>query len=116
MHNFRELMIWKSARNIVKEIYKITKSFPKEELFGLTNQIRRCAVSMPSNIAEGCGRDSDKSLAYFLSVALGSSCEVETQLLLAYDLEYLSQNDCDKLVSEINKFQRMTRSFKKKFG
>jgi len=76
MNNFRELHVWKKAMNLVKEIYKSTKHFPKEEQFGLTNQIRRCAVSIPSNIAEGAGRGTKKDFSHFLDIAKGSSYEL----------------------------------------
>jgi len=77
-HNFLHLEIWKRSRKLVKIIYQTSKSFPSEEKFGLTSQIRRAAVSVPSNIAEGCGRDTDPQLKNFMNIAIGSICEVET--------------------------------------
>jgi four helix bundle protein len=85
-HNFKKLEIWIRSRNFVKEIYMVTQSFPKEEIFGLTCQLRRSAVAIPSNIAEGCGRSSNPQLVHFLDIAIGSSCETETQLYLSFDL------------------------------
>jgi len=87
--NHKNLDAWKLSINFVTEIYKITHSFPKEELYGLTNQIRRCAVSIPSNIAEGSARQSDKELVQFLYISLGSLSELETQLIIAQNLNYV---------------------------
>ena len=107
MHNFRELKIWQKSREFVKKIYVLTRKFPKEELFGLTSQMRRAAVSIPSNIAEGCGRGSDRQLVPFLDIAHGSSCELETQLLLAFDLEYITESELNAHVAELNEIQKM---------
>ena len=79
----KELDVWNKAIGFVVEIYEITKSFPKEEMYGLTNQLRRAAVSIPSNIAEGAARNSDKEFIHFLYIALGSSAEVETQIIIS---------------------------------
>ena len=87
MHH-KDLEAWKLSMDLVIKIYKITKSFPENEKFALTSQICRAAVSIPSNIAEGCGRGSDKDTLRFLDIALGSSAELETQLLIAQALEY----------------------------
>ncbi|MEM6317242.1 MAG: four helix bundle protein [Bacteroidota bacterium] len=113
-HNFLHLDIWKRSRKMVKNIYKATKSFPSEEKFGLTSQIRRAAISVPSNIAEGCGRDSDPQLKNFLNIAIGSICELETQVYLAFDLEYLNQTATDMLVNEITIIRKMMMSFQKR--
>ena len=85
----KELEVWKESINLVKEVYKLTENFPKNELYGLTNQLRRSAVSVPSNIAEGCARNSDKELVQYLYVSLGSLAELETQLIIAKELQYL---------------------------
>lgn len=113
MHNFRNLKVWECAFSLVKEVYIETKSFPKEEVFSLTTQIRRCAVSIPSNIAEGCGRGTDKQLSHFLDISQGSACELETQLLLAASLNYLSESKCKTLIDKVHEVQRMIRGFKK---
>jgi four helix bundle protein len=84
---------WKVSRQLVSAIYRLTQSFPKEEIFGLTSQIRRAAVSIPSNIAEGAARTGSREFAQFLNVARGSLSELETQLLIAGDLGYISDND-----------------------
>lgn len=111
-HNFRELKVWKKARSLVREIYLATQIFPKEEVYGLTNQIRRCAVSIPSNIAEGCGRNSDNQLSHFLDIAHGSSCELETQLILANDLAYIAESKLIELIAKVHEIQKMTLAFK----
>ena len=89
MREFRKIKVWEKAHKYVLEIYQVTKDFPKEELFGITNQIRRASVSIPNNIAEGCGRKSKKELSNFLNISMGFASEVEYLLLLSYDLHYL---------------------------
>jgi four helix bundle protein len=86
MQDFRNLLVWQKSHELVLEIYRISRDFPREELFGLTSQMRRCAVSVPSNIAEGCGRGSDPDFARFLIIAMGSCSELEYQVLLSRDL------------------------------
>ena len=88
MHNYNELLVWKKARLFVKKVYLLTNDFPTEEKFGLISQMRRSAISIPSIIAEGSGRSSDKDFANFLSIALGSSFELETQIWLSMDLGF----------------------------
>jgi four helix bundle protein len=100
MHNYHELKIWQESRNLVKNIYTLTAHFPKEEIYGLTSQIRRSVVSIPSNIAEGTGRNSDKEFQRFLDYAIGSLFELETQITLANDLNFLSQEEYKKIHSE----------------
>ena len=111
-HNFRELIIWQEAMDIVRLVYKNTKTFPKEEIYGLTSQIKRASVSIPSNIAEGCGRGTDPQLIHFLDIALGSSCELETQLILANDLLFINDEFLEDSLNKINQFQRRTRTFR----
>lgn len=91
MSTFRDLLIWKKSMLLVSKIYTCTKSFPKEELFGLTSQIRKCSISIPSNIAEGYGRGSNAELVRFLSIAIGSLFELQTQIEIAYNIEYLEE-------------------------
>lgn len=112
MHNFRELKIWQRSRELVKEMYKLTRKFPDEELYILTREIRRTAISIPSNIAEGCGRNSNKELSRFLDIANGSAFELETQLFLAIDLEYLNSDESEKWINEINEIEKMIFSLK----
>jgi len=112
MHNFRELKVWEKARFFHRDIYKVTKRFPKEDLFGLTSQIRRSAVSVPSNIAEGCGRNSDKDLCRFLDIANGSAFELETQLILAYDVDLISEEEMAQFELRVKEIQKMLFSFR----
>jgi four helix bundle protein len=91
--NYRDLIVWQKAMDLVEGVYRITRSFPQEELYALTSQVRRAAVSIPSNIAEGQGRGGSKELGHFLRVAHGSLCELETQLLIAQRLAYLSAGE-----------------------
>ncbi|MBA5628237.1 four helix bundle protein [Moheibacter lacus] len=107
MNYFKELKVWQKAIDLVTETYMVTKSFPKDEIFGLVSQIRRCVVSIPSNIAEGCGRKSKKDFANFLGVALGSSFEFETQIIISKNIGYLSDEQFLYLESEIQHIQNM---------
>jgi four helix bundle protein len=111
MHNFKKLKIWEKSMALSLLTYKITNGFPTEEKFGLTSQVRRCAVSIPSNIAEGYSRDSKKDFARFLSISIGSSFELETQLLLSKELEFISDDDFSKLEINLNEIQKMLNSF-----
>jgi four helix bundle protein len=111
VRNFREIKVWQKAHRFVLEIYRRTQEFPVEERFGLTIQLRRAATSIASNIAEGCGRNSEKDFARFLSIAAGSASEVEYQLLLARDLGYLPDNACKHLDAQVNEVKRMLNSF-----
>lgn len=100
----RDLIVWQKAYSLVKEIYCLTRDFPPEEMHGLTRQIQRAAVSLPSNIAEGYGRQSKKEYQQFLSIANGSLCEPETQYSLAVDLGYVRPSgDVERLLSEVGK-------------
>ena len=112
-HNFRELQIWKRSKSLCLNIYKLTSQFPENEKFGLTNQIRRCSVSVPSNIAEGCGRNTDKQLTHFLNIAMGSLSELETQIIISNELKYLNPDNSESLIDEINQIQKMISVFNK---
>lgn len=102
--NHKDLDIWKRSMDLVEEIYTFTKSFPDDEKFGLTNQIRRAVVSIPSNIAEGSARKGDKEFIQFLYIALGSLSEVETQYLIALRLKYVENNtDLENKISEVRR-------------
>jgi four helix bundle protein len=90
--SFKDLIVWQKSYKLVLEIYKLTEQFPKQEMYGLTQQIRRAAVSIPSNILEGYGRQFNKEYKQFLSIAYGSLCELETQYLLSVDLNYVKKN------------------------
>lgn len=112
MHRFKELGIWKKSRLFCTEIYNETASFPQEEKFGLTNQLRRALVSIPSNIAEGSSRNSNKDFARFLEIAIGSAYEVETQLLIAGDLGFLNQEKVTELTNSLEEIVKMTSKFR----
>lgn len=114
MRDFRELKVWQKAHKCVLEIYRSTRTFPTEERFGLTSQLRRAAASVPSNIAEGCGREGDRELARFLSIAAGSASEVEYQLLLTHDLSFLDDEPYRQLDTQINEVKRMLNAFIRK--
>jgi four helix bundle protein len=113
MHNYRSLDVWKDSIDITTSIYSITQTFPKFELFGIISQIQRCAVSIPSNIAEGAGRNSDKEFNYFLSIALGSSFELETQLIISNKLGYFNLETLNEILNRLNSIQKMLHSLKK---
>jgi four helix bundle protein len=93
MKTHKDLDVWKKSMDLVTEIYKVTGVFPREEIYGLTNQMRRCGVSIPSNIAEGASRNSSKEFVQFLYIALGSASELETQILIAQSLAYLQKSN-----------------------
>jgi len=114
MHNFKELKVWKNAMSLTKAIYLITDQFPDKERFGLTSQIRRSAVSIPSNIAEGSGRGTDKDFVHFLHITFGSACELETQIILANELTYISHLQTEEINNQINEIKRMLIGLKKK--
>ena len=111
MRDFRELKVWEKAHRLTLQVYRITKNFPSDEQFGLTVQLRRAAASVPTNIAEGCGRDSERELARFMSIAGGSASEVEYQLLLACDLDYMQDEIYRELNQQVNEVKRMLNSF-----
>jgi four helix bundle protein len=107
MQDFRKLQIWENSHELTLEIYKVTKSFPKEELFGLTSQIRRSTSSIPTNISEGCVKSSQKEFSRYLYIALGSASETEYLILLCYELNYLTEEDYIKLLIDIQKVKKM---------
>jgi len=110
MHNLKELKIWNKAIDLTVEVYKATATFPSDERFGLTSQSRRSAVSIPSNIAEGAGRNSNKEFSNFL-VINGSSYELQTQLVIANRLSLLDDDTLNALLKEIDELQKMNYSF-----
>jgi four helix bundle protein len=113
MKDFRQLKVWEKSHQLALAVYKATKDFPKEELYGLTSQIRRSSMSIPTNIAEGCGRNTDKEFARFLQIAMGSASETEYQLILARDLGFLSQDSYGALQNEVEEVKRMLASLLK---
>ena len=107
MRDFHNYKVWEKGHQFALSIYKKTKSFPKDELFGITSQLRRAATSIPINIAEGCGRRSDSEFAHFLNIAAGSASEVEEELLLSFDLEYKDKASYQQLDKEVNDIKAM---------
>lgn len=107
MKTHRDLNVWNNSINLVTTINQITNDFPKSEIFGITSQIRRAAVSIPSNIAEGAARTSKKEFNNFLSIALGSASELETQIIISKNLEYLSNEKSELLLNELTSIQKM---------
>jgi len=114
MKNFKNLKVWEKGIHLVVNIYKKIEEFPKEELYGLTSQIKRSAISIPSNIAEGSGRGSDKDFNRFLDISLGSSFELETQLIIANRLRFLNEADFSALSEQLDEEQKMIIGLQKK--
>ena len=114
MHKYKELKIWQKSIELVTEIYSATAKFPDKERFGLISQINRASVSIPSNIAEGAGRNSTKEFLYFLSIAHASSYETETQLIIANNLNYLTITELEVLTDKLNEWQKMSYAFQSK--
>jgi four helix bundle protein len=114
MQDFRQLSVWNKAHQLVLAIYKETGAFPEHEKYGLTSQVRRAVVSIPTNIAEGCGRNSNPDLARFLSIAMGSASEVEYQIILARDLGYITPEDANRLEDNLLEVKRMLNALLRK--
>ena len=116
MRDFHQLQIWQRSHKLTLAIYKATNSFPREEVYGLTSQLRRAISSVPANICEGCGRKTDADFARFLQISVGSASEVEYELLLAHDLNYITEKDYNKFNSEIIEIRKMINNFINKLG
>jgi four helix bundle protein len=114
MRDFKKQKVWQKSHQLTLEIYQATSNFPREDLYGLTSQIRRSSASIPANIAEGCGRDSEADFSRFLHIAMGSATELEYHLLLAQDLGILNVCDYENLSRETIEVKRMLTSFIKK--
>ncbi|AZI21090.1 four helix bundle protein [Chryseobacterium taklimakanense] len=108
---YTELDVWIESRKLVNIIYEKTKFFPKDEIFGLTNQMRRCAVSIPSNIAEGLGRQSAKEVIHFLYISRGSLYEIETQCYLSFDQNYISEDELNLILLQILNCKKLLNGF-----
>lgn len=108
---YTKLEVWIEARKLTNLIYNLTQDFPKEELFSLTNQIRKCAISIPSNIAEGCGRQTTNETIHFLYISRGSLYELETQIYLALDQKYLSEYELEKILQQIQTCKKLINGF-----
>ncbi|GMN07342.1 four helix bundle protein [Croceitalea sp. MTPC5] len=113
MRNFRDLEIWKSGILLVKKVYLLVNTFPSAEKYGLSSQMSRSAISIPSNIAEGCSRESQKDFSRFLQIALGSSFELETQLLISLEVGFISQSKYSEIIESLNQLQKSINSLKK---
>lgn len=109
--NYTELEIWKESRKLVNMIYTFTNDFPKEEVFGLTNQMRRSSISIPSNIAEGCGRNTINDTLRFLYISRGSLFELETQVFLAKDQDYFEQENSTELFNQVTICKKLLNGF-----
>ena len=114
IERYQDLKIWQRSIKLVGQIYKITKVFPNDERFGLISQIRRSAISIPSNIAEGFGRWGNKEYRHFLYISLGSCAELTTQLVISFNLGYISENEKNELVDETDQISKMTTGLIKK--
>lgn len=112
-HNFKNLNIWKNAVDVAEEIYVSTEDFPKSEEFGLKSQLRRCAVSVPSNIAEGSSRTSNKDFNRFLEISLGSLYEMQTQLIISLKRKFITEENFEQIENKIIELQRMISGFQK---
>jgi len=108
--SYRDLNVWKLSIELVKDIYQVTTKFPPVEIYGLTNQLRRAAISIPSNIAEGQGRNSFKEFKQFLAIALGSLAELETQLIISHEIGYLNREDSNKLLAALDNIRKMLKA------
>ncbi len=107
IHNFKELVVWQKAMDLAVFTYQLTGLFPKEEKYGLISQIQRCCVSIPSNIAEGSGRVSKKEFQHFISIAMGSSFELETQMILAFRFNYINEQQINEFSTSVPPVQKM---------
>jgi four helix bundle protein len=114
MSHFRKILVWQKSISLVTKIYKTTSTFPKEEMFGLTSQIRRSSVSVPSNIAEGSGRESSKDFLRFLYISLGSIFEMQTQLEIAKNIIYINEEEFNLLYEDSREIERMLASLIRK--
>ncbi|MGB4846395.1 MAG: four helix bundle protein [Saprospiraceae bacterium] len=110
-HNFKELRVWQFSMDVVDDIYLLTSGFPKEEQFGLSHQLRKSAVSIPSNIAEGCGRGTDPQLVHFLNIAQGSAFELETQIYISLRQKLCKREQLDFTIKKIVEVQKMIDGF-----
>ncbi len=114
MRDFKKYDIWKLSHNLTLEVYTASADFPSNEIYGITSQLRRAVTSVPTNIAEGCGRDSDAEFNRFLTIALGSASETEYLLILSKDLGYLNSITFEKLIGDVNLIKQKTYALKQK--
>ena len=110
MRDFHQLSVWQKSHQFTLDVYTLTRAYPKDELFGLTSQIRRSSSSIATNIAEGCGRGSDADFGRFLQMAMGSASESEYQILLSFDLNYIDENQYKQMTAKVTEIKRMLSS------
>jgi len=113
MHNFKNIIAWQKAMSLVKDVYLLTEKFPKQEVYGLVSQINRSAISIPSNIAEGSGRNSNKDFMRFLDISISSSFELETQILLAKELSFITEEKMTLMLEKLAEVQKLIFGFQK---
>jgi four helix bundle protein len=111
LKDFHELKVWQKAHQLTLAVYQLTSGFPRDELYGLTSQLRRCSSSIPANLAEGCGRSGDAELARYCSIAMGSASELEYHLLLARDLKMIPAGDYERVQTQVSEVKRMLAGF-----
>lgn len=116
VHNYEKLIVWQKSMEVVTKIYQITKEFPKEELYGLTSQMRRCAVSIPSNISEGSRRKTQKDFAHFLTISFGSGAELETQIKIAKNLKFVSIEEYEDISEQLEEIMKMLNVLIEKYS
>lgn len=116
MRDYKKLNVWTKSYTFGIQLYKVTKSFPKEEVYGLTSQLRRAALSIPSNIAEGSRRSTEKDFRSFLHIAYGSGAELEVQIMFAKDLNYISPDTCISLLNELEEIMKMLNALIQKLS
>jgi four helix bundle protein len=116
MRNFRKYKVWELGHEVTLDVYKLSNEFPKDERFGITSQMRRCSSSVPANIAEGCGRETEKEFKRFLVIANGSATELEYFLILITDLKFAQQESIDKLVEKVDQLKRSLNRLISKLG
>jgi four helix bundle protein len=114
IESYKDLIVWQKGIELVNELYTVTKGFPKEEMFGLTNQIRRAAVSVPANIAEGWGRNSTKNYIQFIRISIGSLYEIETQLMISNNQSYITNQQKSALSARIDELGKMLNTLLKR--
>lgn len=114
MNTFRGLFVWQKSMSFVTEVYQLTTFFPKEEIYGLTSQIRRSSILIPSNIAEGYGRDGDSDYLRFLNISMSSLFEIQTQLEISFNLKFITENQFNKIYGDSREIERMLSSFIRK--
>ncbi|SEG32663.1 four helix bundle protein [Halpernia humi] len=113
MHNFQKLIFWQKSMDLAKDVYLLCQKLPSDEKFGLVSQMKRCAISIPSNISEGVGRNGNKEFNHFLGISIGSSCELQTQLILSEKLGLVENQSIEELLASVNEIQKMIFTFMK---